>query len=128
MYNWNVQPVVDDMVATMETMQLTEEGRIRVRIEEFLRLVYSEMRNPGLAPEHRAMNFAAVNAFHRGPIFKDMAGQGMVLERSAARVISRPPTAGMSSSPSSTLPASPSMSARRPGDRRRCLGSARLFQ
>lgn len=81
MYNWNVQTLVDAVLATMDKMQPEEEQKVRARIGEFLHRVYYEMRNPGLTAQNRAMNFAATNAFHSGPIFKEMAGQSMVLDR-----------------------------------------------
>ena len=81
MYNWNVQTLVDAVLSTMDTMKKEQEDQVRARIGEFLHRIYYEMRNTGLTPEHRAMNYAATNAFHSGPIFKEMAAQSMVLDR-----------------------------------------------
>jgi len=81
MYNWNVQTLVDAVLSTMDSMQKDQEDQVRARIGEFLHRIYYEMRNTGLTPEHRAMNYAATNAFHSGPIFKEMASQNMVLDR-----------------------------------------------
>ena len=81
MYNWNVHTLVDAVLSTMDAMQKEQEDQVRARIGEFLHRIYYEMRNTGLTPEHRAMNYAATNAFHSGPIFKEMASQNMVLDR-----------------------------------------------
>lgn len=81
MFTWNARTLVDAVLAAMDRMTKDEEWMIRDGVAHFLRRVYHEMRNPGLTAEHRAMNFAATNAFHSGPMFKEMAGQSMVLDR-----------------------------------------------
>lgn len=87
MFNWNAQALAD----AAGTVPPADERRAGFD-GEFLHRVFYEMRNPGIEPEHRALNFAATNAFLTGDAFKEMAGQGMVFEGATVErsPISRP--------------------------------------
>lgn len=76
MFNWNVQALAD----AGDTVPAAGERKAGLD-SAFLHRVFPEMRNPGVAPEHRALNFAATNAFLTGEVFKEMAGLGMTFER-----------------------------------------------
>ena len=53
----------------------------------FLERIYHELRNLGIAPEHRALNYAATNAFNAATVFREalkakLALDGISVERS----------------------------------------------
>ncbi|PZQ19159.1 MAG: hypothetical protein DI565_01895 [Ancylobacter novellus] len=54
-------------------------------IFEFLTRVYDELRNLGVAPQERAMNFAATNAYQAAIAFGDAAKRKLELHRIAVR-------------------------------------------
>jgi cyanobactin maturation PatA/PatG family protease len=61
MYSWSVQALV-----SATTTVLPEEvtvPQLRSRIEDYLNRVYYDYRNLGVAPQERALNFSATNAF-----------------------------------------------------------------
>lgn len=47
---------------------------------EFLNRVYYELRNLGISPQERAMNYAATNAYQAGQVFADSAARNYVLD------------------------------------------------
>lgn len=51
----------------------------------FLSRVYDELRNLGLSPQERAMNFAATNAYQSAAVFDDPAAKDMELYRIRVR-------------------------------------------
>ena len=55
-------------------------AEIQGAVAGFLERVYDELRNLGLAPEHRALNFAATNAFNAAKIFSTVASMGLELD------------------------------------------------
>ena len=57
-------------------VQTREEG-----ITNFLQRVYSEVRNLGLEPRDRALNFAATNAFQIERVFTQVAAAGLQLDQ-----------------------------------------------
>jgi len=81
MYNWSTHDLTDAVIATMDKLNPDEEKQVRDGVAQFLQRVYYEMRNPGITPEERSLNFAATNAFHAGAMFKEMASQSMVLDK-----------------------------------------------
>lgn len=50
-------------------------------LREFLDRVYHELRNLGVTPQERAINYSATNAFQVGTIFEDAAKQELALDR-----------------------------------------------
>jgi hypothetical protein len=48
--------------------------------QNFLERVYFEFRNLGLEPEHRAINYAATNAFAVSKVFESAMGEEMELD------------------------------------------------
>ena len=86
MYNWTIGALVskamgkppDDKAPKPErdAFRRREEG-----ITNFLQRVYSEVRNLGLEPRDRAMNFAATNAFQIERLFTRSAAEGLQLDQ-----------------------------------------------
>jgi PatG C-terminal len=50
-------------------------------LRTFLHRIYEEMRNVGLAPEDRALNFAATNAYQANDIFVKIRGRNIHIEK-----------------------------------------------
>ena len=50
-------------------------------MHNFLSRIYHEVRNLGLTPQHRALNFAATNAFAVGEIYAAAVRDNMELDR-----------------------------------------------
>jgi len=57
---------------------LTEEAQIAIR--SFLQRVYYELRNFGVTPEDRSLNFAVTNLFQLGQVFFDAVQRGLKLD------------------------------------------------
>src|SRR5262249_49359604 len=56
----------------------------RAGLQNFLHRVYHEVRNLGLTPQDRALNFAATNAFEMGEIYAAAIREKMELDRIGA--------------------------------------------
>ena len=86
MANWTIAALVSRIVRKgadekggkpeRDAFKKKEEG-----ITNFLQRVYHEIRNLGLEPRDRAMNFAATNAFNIERIFGEAAGAGLQLDQ-----------------------------------------------
>ncbi|HHG86599.1 MAG TPA: hypothetical protein ENJ82_17750, partial [Bacteroidetes bacterium] len=64
----------------MEALTSDEDAKGYERqVREFLNRLYFELRNKGVLPEHRALNYAATNAFQIGSIFQEALSGGMEL-------------------------------------------------
>ena len=73
MYSWNTTALVEAVSGTAAS----EEAQ---GVINFLRRVYEELRNLGITPQERAINFAATNAFQAKEVFKDAIKEGMDLD------------------------------------------------
>jgi hypothetical protein len=72
---------VEDTDASRERTRLSVlQGRLTRSIKNFLDRVYYELRNLGLSPSDRAMNYMAINAFGSGQAFADALARGMDLD------------------------------------------------
>ena len=62
MYAWNVNRLIDQAI---KDANLTQENSNSVRaiLKEFLNRIYYDLRNLGSAPQDRALNYTATNAF-----------------------------------------------------------------
>jgi len=89
MYSWRSANLVRSVLGAAP--KSAEEKRAyeqRERgIQNFLERVYYELRNMGLAPQERAVNYAATNAFQVGQVFEaavreELALAGIEVERS----------------------------------------------
>lgn len=91
MYSWSTAALVESVCgAAADTGSATDDPAYAARAERvgnFLRRMYYELRNLGVAPRDRAMNYAATNAFQVGSIFsatirEDMELSSIAVERS----------------------------------------------
>ena len=73
MYSWNT-------IALVEAVSGTAASEEAQGVINFLRRVYEELRNLGITPQERAINFAATNAFQAKEVFKDAIKEGMDLD------------------------------------------------
>jgi cyanobactin maturation PatA/PatG family protease len=86
MYNWTVGALVSRAVGKPPDEKAAKADRDAFRRKEegitnFLQRVYSEVRNLGLEPRDRALNFAATNAFQIERMFTQTAGAGLQLDQ-----------------------------------------------
>ncbi len=85
MYSWTTAALVDAVVgpASPVAPAAEQDGQARRRegVRNFLARVYHEVRNLGLTPQDRALNFAATNAFEMGVIFSDAIQERMELDQ-----------------------------------------------
>jgi hypothetical protein len=84
MYSWNTTSLVQAVVgngdgAASREQQTAREVRSRA-VRNFLQRVYHDSRNLGVAPQERAMNFAATNAFEIDRIYESAINDDMELD------------------------------------------------
>lgn len=77
MYKWRSQDLIQ---ATHEALGGTADAASDDEILNFLNRVYYELRNLGVAPQERALNFAATNAYQSRQAFADAASRRLVLD------------------------------------------------
>ncbi len=75
MYSWTTQALVESLVGGTSADYTADEEKDaiqkkKVRITDFLERVYFEIRNLGVTPQDRAINFAATNAFNIGKVYE----------------------------------------------------------
>jgi cyanobactin maturation PatA/PatG family protease len=75
MYKWQSQ----ELIAAAKTA-VGDDVADDDDILNFLNRVYYELRNLGIAPQERAMNFAATNAFQTRLAFVESAGRNLALD------------------------------------------------
>jgi cyanobactin maturation PatA/PatG family protease len=85
MYSWTTLALVDAIAGAAPGPDAPSEHRElhalhRNGIRNFLERVYHEMRNLGVQPQERALNFAATNAFNAARVFEDAIRDRMELE------------------------------------------------
>lgn len=67
MFSWTIGKLVEGVIGErLEKEEVPSENveELRGNLENFLRRIYFEFRNLGLASEHRAINFAGTQIFH----------------------------------------------------------------
>jgi cyanobactin maturation PatA/PatG family protease len=82
MYSWSV-PTLIEAVAGIRPLAAEETARYDQKTQDignFLDRVYYEIRNLGLAPQERAMNYAATNAFQVQRVFETAINADMKLD------------------------------------------------
>ena len=82
LWNWSIEELIAAAFTDGEA-EKTEE--IKKEVENFLQRVYHEVRNLGLLPEQRALNFAATNIFqlkmaHAKALYDNLFDTGMKLD------------------------------------------------
>lgn len=75
MYRWQSQELIAAAKAAVGKDVASDDD-----IFNFLNRVYYELRNLGLAPQERALNFAATNAYQTQTAFAKSAGQKLALD------------------------------------------------
>jgi hypothetical protein len=73
MSSWNTAALARAVAGADDTKK-------KAAVESFLDRVYHGLHNLGLAPEDRALNFAATNALQAGEVFQSALGAGLELE------------------------------------------------
>jgi hypothetical protein len=86
MYSWTTKALVDAVAgADVVTDGSVEAGRnghgARQGVSNFLTRVYHEVRNLGLTPQDRALNYAATNAFEIREVYADAIRERMELDQ-----------------------------------------------
>jgi len=83
MFNWNIESLITACFGARPP----EGDAARPRYDEqtkqmrsFLERIYYELRNLGTSQQHRAMNFAATNAFQAKEVFVDAVKEDLVLD------------------------------------------------
>jgi hypothetical protein len=79
MYSWSTAALLEAVVGKPDSTD--DETREQVsELGNFLDRIYYELRNLGLLPQERAMNYAATNAFQLGDIYTRTARAGLKLD------------------------------------------------
>lgn len=87
MYSWTTAALADAVAgqgaADAPAEPVDGQARKKEGVRNFLARVYHEVRNLGLTPQDRALNYAATNAFEMGEIFAAAIRERMELDRVA---------------------------------------------
>lgn len=97
MYSWNARALVEAVAGDGPAEGADGEERARHQkrtrgVRGFLDRVYHELRNLGVSPQDRAINFAATNAHEIDQIYQSAIAEGMELDtiEASPSPISRP--------------------------------------
>ncbi|HEV3449115.1 MAG TPA: hypothetical protein VG099_31050 [Gemmataceae bacterium] len=85
LYSWTTGALIETLISPAPGEGASEEERLayqlrRAAVQNFLERIYHELRNLGVLPQDRAMNFAASNAFEMGGVFKSVLQEKMELD------------------------------------------------
>jgi cyanobactin maturation PatA/PatG family protease len=82
LYSWTTAALVQATVGKAPKGEKAAEGYTQKAegVQNFLERVYYEVRNLGITPQERAMNYAATNAFQLDFIYKDCVSNSMKLD------------------------------------------------
>lgn len=82
MYSWSTPALVQAVVgkAPSEKKALARHNQKTEDIANFLERIYYEIRNLGITPQERAMNYAATNAFQLEHVYKSAIDADMKLD------------------------------------------------
>jgi cyanobactin maturation PatA/PatG family protease len=85
MYSWNISALLEAVCGSPPSEDARDEvkdayNRRCQAVSNFLERVYYELRNLGIMPQERAINYAATNAFNVEKIFEDAIQQEMELD------------------------------------------------
>jgi hypothetical protein len=85
MYSWTTKALTDAVVGGLpaNAAEAERNGHQQRRdgVHHFLNRVYHELRNLGITPQDRALNFAATNAFEMGMIYADAIRERLELDQ-----------------------------------------------
>jgi hypothetical protein len=81
MYSWETQRYVKALTAARKAMAgpKVSDEQVSREIGRFLGKIYFSIRNRGVAPEERALNAAATNAFNFSPVIVEAGQDGLTL-------------------------------------------------
>jgi cyanobactin maturation PatA/PatG family protease len=77
MYSWTVPALIDSL---MEATPTASREAVTDKLREYLERIYYEYRNLGIAPQERALNFSATNAFQVATLMADAASGDLGLD------------------------------------------------
>jgi len=83
MYSWTIEALVESLGASAEGGNGADEAPgtdVRAGVSSFLERVYFELRNPGLLPQERALNYAATNAFSIERVYEQAVRENLELD------------------------------------------------
>lgn len=85
MYSWNTAALVEAVCGPPPPGNASQKDKDKYTqkceaVANFLLRVYDELRNLGIAPQERATNYAATNAFLIAKVFEDAIKEGMDLD------------------------------------------------
>jgi hypothetical protein len=82
MFSWSTPALVASVLGTAaDRQEKAKKGAVtEADIANFLERVYYEIRNLGLSPQDRAINFAATNAFQVGRVYHSAIEAGLKLD------------------------------------------------
>lgn len=85
MYSWNTSALIDTICGSLKHENVEQrkkdmDDEIPQAVANFLRRVYDELRNLGITPQDRAINYAATNAFQVKEVFEDAIKESMDLD------------------------------------------------
>jgi hypothetical protein len=87
MYSWTTaalaEAVAGPVAAEAPAPERDGHAQKREGVRNFLARVYHEVRNLGLTPQDRALNFAATNAYEMGEVYAAAIRERMELDRVA---------------------------------------------
>jgi cyanobactin maturation PatA/PatG family protease len=81
LFSWNMPTLVNAIYGTDKEDTGAEAVSQKSGIRNFLDRVYYEVRNLGLLPQERAMNYAATNAFQVESVFRDAVLSDLKLDQ-----------------------------------------------
>lgn len=97
MYSWNSRALVEAVAGDRPAKDADGEEAVRHQkrsrgVRGFLDRVYHELRNVGVSPQDRAINFAATNAYEIDQIYQQAIAEGLELDTidASPSPISRP--------------------------------------
>lgn len=76
MFNWSTQHII-------QALGTAGDEAMKAQLSNFLERVYYELRNLGTAPQERAINYAATNAFQAKEVFVDALKDDLQLDKIA---------------------------------------------
>ena len=80
MFSWNTRALCEAALANTKGKTKKEVDEAKDGLHNFLERVYYELRNKGVEPYHRAMNFSATNAQQASEVFLDAIAQNLQLD------------------------------------------------
>lgn len=83
MYSWSTGDLVKSLVGPgkgKKGEEAEDRGHHLGAVESFLERIYHELRNLGILPQERALNYAATNAFQASEVFRSAIESGLALD------------------------------------------------